>query len=164
MTTKPLTTPTHDPVMPTFVGTQTQPGADTNPPANTTKDSGRWTEIIENLPHPPRQLRGKNTVAALLDASETAITERGIERFTTGDVARIAGLSIGTVYKYFADRVAILDAIRPHRYDDADTLPQISQLLEDLRSHAHDQLDDHNQKLLDGVIALTKRHPRHHDI
>ena len=39
----------------------------------------------------------------------------GRDRMTTAQVADLAGCSIGTFYRYFVDRVAILDAIAPDR-------------------------------------------------
>lgn len=39
----------------------------------------------------------------------------GRDRITTSQVAILAGCSIGTVYRYFVDRVALLDAIAPDR-------------------------------------------------
>ena len=41
--------------------------------------------------------------------------EVGRDRLTTAQVADLAGCSIGTFYRYFVDRVAILDAIAPDR-------------------------------------------------
>lgn len=39
----------------------------------------------------------------------------GRDRMTTADVAKSAKCSIGTVYRYFTDRVALLDDIAPDR-------------------------------------------------
>lgn len=41
--------------------------------------------------------------------------EVGRDRLTTADVALLADCAIGTVYRYFTDRVALLDAIAPDR-------------------------------------------------
>jgi AcrR family transcriptional regulator len=105
----------------------------------------------------PQKARAKRTIAVLLDAAEKAITEHGIERFTTAQVAQISGLAIGTVYKYFDDRVAILDAIRPHRFDADQTLTEISERLQRLRTRTTDRLPPEDQKVLDELIALTGR-------
>lgn len=67
------------------------------------------------LRHEPVQARSTARLQGIEAAAEQAIVEVGIDRFTTADVARIAGCSIGTVYRYFPDRVAILDRLRPHR-------------------------------------------------
>lgn len=57
----------------------------------------------------PRQGRSKATVEAILE-SATRILEAG-EIFTTNHVAERAGVSVGTLYQYFPDKAAILDAL-----------------------------------------------------
>lgn len=71
------------------------------------------------LRHEPVQARSTARLQGIEAAAEQVIVEVGIDRFTTADVARIAGCSIGTVYRYFPDRVAILDRLRPLRNDGA---------------------------------------------
>lgn len=68
------------------------------------------------LRNEPVQKQSTARLAAIEAAAERAIAEEGIDRFTTADVARIAGCSIGTVYRYFPDRVAILDRLAPDRH------------------------------------------------
>jgi AcrR family transcriptional regulator len=77
------------------------------------------------LRNTPVQARSSARLAGIEQAAETAIATIGIDKFTTADVARIAGCSIGTVYRYFPDRVAILDRLRPHRHDAAVVLNEI---------------------------------------
>lgn len=50
-------------------------------------------------------------MTALLDAAAAAIDAKGFERLTTAMVAERAGASIGTVYRYFPDRIAVLKAV-----------------------------------------------------
>jgi AcrR family transcriptional regulator len=47
----------------------------------------------------------------LLDAAAAVVDELGYERLTTAMVAERAGASIGTVYRYFPDRIAVLQAL-----------------------------------------------------
>jgi AcrR family transcriptional regulator len=63
----------------------------------------------------PSQKRGWDTVEKILDGSRKALKELGRDRFNTGRVAQLSGLSIGIVYRYFRDDVAILDVIFPDR-------------------------------------------------
>ncbi|QTX04893.1 TetR/AcrR family transcriptional regulator [Agromyces archimandritae] len=60
----------------------------------------------------PAQRRSAQRLDALLDAAAAVIDEIGSERLTTQLVAERAGASIGTVYRYFPDRVAVLDGLR----------------------------------------------------
>jgi len=60
----------------------------------------------------PTQRRSTQRLDALLDAAAELVDETGFERLTTQMVAERAGASIGTVYRYFPDRVAVLHALR----------------------------------------------------
>jgi AcrR family transcriptional regulator len=46
-----------------------------------------------------------------MDAAAAVVDEIGYERLTTAMVAERAGASIGTVYRYFPDRIAVLQAL-----------------------------------------------------
>lgn len=72
------------------------------------------------LRHPPKQNRASATLARITAAATEIADEVGADRLTTADVAVRAGVSIGTIYRYFEDRVAILDAIDPGRTVAAD--------------------------------------------
>lgn len=61
--------------------------------------------------HEPVQARAAQRIEALLDAAAAVVDEHGIEHLTTALVAERAGASIGTVYRYFPDRVAVLVAL-----------------------------------------------------
>jgi AcrR family transcriptional regulator len=63
------------------------------------------------LRNEPVQARSTARLTALLDAAASAIDELGYERLTTAMVAERAGASIGTVYRYFPDRIAVLQAL-----------------------------------------------------
>lgn len=60
----------------------------------------------------PTQRRSSQRLDALLDAAAEIVDETGFERLTTQMVAERAGASIGTVYRYFPDRVAVVHALR----------------------------------------------------
>ncbi len=59
----------------------------------------------------PVQARSTARLATLLDSAAAAIDEIGYERLTTAMVAERAGASIGTVYRYFPDRIAVLQSL-----------------------------------------------------
>ncbi|WP_144720838.1 TetR/AcrR family transcriptional regulator [Agrococcus jejuensis] len=56
----------------------------------------------------PTPGQATDTAHRLLDAAAAIIGERGIERLTTTDVAARARVSVGTVYRYFEDREALI--------------------------------------------------------
>jgi DNA-binding transcriptional regulator YbjK len=58
-------------------------------------------------PH-PQQSRSSNRVDRLLEAAAEVIAEIGYESATTNAIAERAGVSIGSLYRYFPDKQAIL--------------------------------------------------------
>jgi len=69
------------------------------------------------LRNEPVQARSTARLAALLDAAAAVVNEIGYERLTTAMVAEGAGASIGTVYRYFPDRIALLQALGARNLD-----------------------------------------------
>lgn len=59
----------------------------------------------------PRQARAAGTVDAILEAAAQVLEAGGLAAFTTNSVAERAGVSIGTLYQYFADKNALLRAL-----------------------------------------------------
>src|ERR1700730_10096432 len=59
----------------------------------------------------PRQARAGETVSLILEATAQILEAGGLPAFTTNAVADRAGVSIGTLYQYFADKNAILLAL-----------------------------------------------------
>ncbi|MGF1622684.1 MAG: TetR family transcriptional regulator [Rhodomicrobiaceae bacterium] len=56
----------------------------------------------------PKQARSTELVATILEAAIQVLAEEGAQRFTTARVAEKAGVSIGSLYQYFPNKVAIL--------------------------------------------------------
>ncbi len=74
------------------------------------------TELLTNT---PVQARSNARLTALLDATAAVTHDKGYENLTTADVAKEAGASIGTVYRYFKDRVRILKALAVRNFERA---------------------------------------------
>lgn len=68
-------------------------------------------DSIAQIRNEPVQARSTARLAALLDAAAHVVDEIGYERLTTAMVAERAGASIGTVYRYFPDRIAVLQSL-----------------------------------------------------
>ncbi|WP_323742934.1 MULTISPECIES: TetR family transcriptional regulator [unclassified Rathayibacter] len=62
-------------------------------------------------------MRSAARLASLLDAAAAVVDEVGFDRLTTAMVAERAGAAIGTVYRYFPDRIAVLQALRERALD-----------------------------------------------
>lgn len=85
------------------------------------------------LRNEPVQARSTARLAGLLDAAAAVIDELGYERLTTAMVAERAGASIGTVYRYFPDRIAVLQALGARNLDRV--LARVGEAIRD-ESHA----------------------------
>jgi AcrR family transcriptional regulator len=66
---------------------------------------------LETKRRKPRQARATETVAAIVEAAAQILEKGGLPGFTTNAVAERAGVSIGTLYQYFADKNALLMAL-----------------------------------------------------
>jgi AcrR family transcriptional regulator len=51
------------------------------------------------------------TANAILDAAEAVFARDGVQRSRMGDIAREAGVAVGTIYNHFADRDALVHAL-----------------------------------------------------
>jgi len=65
----------------------------------------------------PRQARAQVTVEAILEAAARILDRQGWERFTTNGVAETAGVSIGSLYQYFPNKLALVEAILQRHFD-----------------------------------------------
>lgn len=59
----------------------------------------------------PRQARSQATVEAILDAATRVLIEDGYDKTTTNRIAAVAGVSIGSLYQYFPNLGAIIEAL-----------------------------------------------------
>lgn len=64
----------------------------------------------------PVQARSQQTVAAIVEAA-ARIFDRGTA--TTAGIARLAGVSIGSLYEYFPNKDAILESLVDHHVNEA---------------------------------------------
>ena len=59
----------------------------------------------------PVQKRGQQRVEAILDAAEAVFGEMGVDAATTNAIAERAGASVGSLYHFFPNKDAILQAL-----------------------------------------------------
>lgn len=65
-----------------------------------------------SMPKVPQRPRGKQRVAALLQAASDVFVERGFDAATMTEIAARAGASIGSLYQFFASKEALADMLR----------------------------------------------------
>jgi AcrR family transcriptional regulator len=66
----------------------------------------------------PSQARSRATVDVIIQAGARVLADRGWAGFTTNGVADVAGVSIGSLYQYFPDKLSLVEAIRRHHFDE----------------------------------------------
>lgn len=94
------------------------------------------TDAVALIRNEPVQARSTARLAALLDAAAQVVHEIGYERLTTAMVAERAGASIGTVYRYFPDRIAVLQSLAARNAE-----RMTDRVLAELRSEQHADWD-----------------------
>jgi AcrR family transcriptional regulator len=59
----------------------------------------------------PSQVRARESVAVILEASAQVLQQHGYKAATTNRIAERAGVSVGTIYQYFGNKDEIFDAL-----------------------------------------------------
>ena len=105
----------------------------------------------------PRQARSRATTDAMLDAAARILGDRGWAGLTTNAVAETAGVSIGSLYQYFPNKLALIEAVRRRHFDE---------VLAVLRAAADDRRTRRQrvEALVDGMIAVHSRYPAAHRV
>ncbi|MCV9935852.1 TetR/AcrR family transcriptional regulator [Boseaceae bacterium BT-24-1] len=105
----------------------------------------------------PRQARSRATVEAVVEAGARILSEQGWSGFTTNKVADAAGVSIGSLYQYFPDKLSLVDAIRRRHIDDS--LDAVRHALAGTQS-----LAEFVEVLVANLIAAHSIHPGLHRV
>ena len=66
---------------------------------------------IQSAAKEPKQARGKQRVAELIDAAAELFAEKGYEATTMTEIAQRAGAAIGSLYQFFPSKEALAEAL-----------------------------------------------------
>lgn len=66
----------------------------------------------------PQQRRSREMVGALVEATGRVIQRHGLDATTTARIAEEAGVSVGSLYQYFADKDTLIQALMESLADD----------------------------------------------
>ncbi|WP_050424688.1 TetR/AcrR family transcriptional regulator [Bradyrhizobium tropiciagri] len=105
----------------------------------------------------PRQARSRATIEIILEGAARILGERGWAATTTNAVAATAGVSIGSLYQYFPNKLALVEAVRRRHFDE---------VLAVLRA-ATDAATPRVRRVaafVDGMIAVHRRFPAAHRV
>lgn len=105
----------------------------------------------------PRQARSRAMVEAILAAGARVLGNRGWNGFTTNEVADVAGVSIGSLYQYFPNKLALTEAIKKRHFDD------VLDVVRSVESN-HCSIQERIRMLVRGMIAIHSTHPALHRI
>lgn len=64
----------------------------------------------------PSQSRSRATVETILDGCTRVLDQEGIQAATTSRIAEASGVSVGSLYQYFENRDAILNALQDREF------------------------------------------------
>jgi AcrR family transcriptional regulator len=99
----------------------------------------------------PLQERSRRRVERIVDAASQVFAEVGYDTATTEEIAARAGTSIGSLYQFFPNKLALFNAVAARHFEKARAL--FERLLDGAASRAwQDVLDD----AVDGFAALDR--------
>lgn len=105
----------------------------------------------------PRQARSRATVETIIEAGARVLAEEGWAGFTTNRVADVAGVSIGSLYQYFPDKLSLTEAIRRRHFD---AVLLVIRRSGDERKPLLELVED----LVGGMIEAHRDHPALHRV
>ncbi|MFN9356723.1 MAG: TetR/AcrR family transcriptional regulator [Alphaproteobacteria bacterium] len=108
----------------------------------------------------PKQQRSQATVATIITAGARVLARKGWAGFTTNAVAARAGVSIGSLYEYFGDKQALVDAIADAHIAHGELLVEQARALASGQLSPRDLVD----VLVEGAIALHADDPDLHRV
>ena len=103
----------------------------------------------------PKQARSQERFDQILDVAAKLFSEKGFDATTTNEIARRAGVSIGSVYQYFDDKEAIVEDLAD-RYVEALRVVTNGLLTTDIANLSTVEAVD---RLLDPILEFHSNHP-----
>jgi AcrR family transcriptional regulator len=100
------------------------------------------------------QARSRERLRRVLDAADEVLAAEGPEAFTTTRLAEVAGVSIGSVYRFFPDKEAIVEALAMRYWSDFEDL--VAGVAE---ADEAQPLDDPIGAVLDVLVAGFRARP-----
>ena len=102
----------------------------------------------------PRQERGEQRVAELLEAAASELGEAGYDAATMKAIAKRAGASIGAVYQYFPNKEALVSALRAQYVNE---MEERWTKLE--KATAGASISERADKFIDMMVRFIDEHP-----
>jgi AcrR family transcriptional regulator len=84
--------------------------------------SGPPPDLDRQLRNVPRQTRSRERLGRVLNAADALLARDGASAFTAARIATEAGIPVGSVYHYFVDKEAIVEALALRYWSDFEDL------------------------------------------
>jgi AcrR family transcriptional regulator len=111
-------------------------------------------ELDTRLRHVPTQARSRERLRRVLDAADQVLARDGADAFTTTRIAHEAGVPVGSVYRYFPDKEAIVEALATRYWTEfADLVAAAAELDEQA------QMPDPAGGVLEALANAFRRRP-----
>jgi AcrR family transcriptional regulator len=111
-------------------------------------------QLVPSLRRVPQQARSRALIQRVLDAAEDLLAREGAEALTTTRIAAAADIAVGSLYQYFPDKGAIVDALA-RRYLDA-----FERVMEELAARAvAERWDDLPGRMIDAFAERYRTEP-----
>ncbi len=91
-------------------------------------------------------------VDVLLEATARILQTEGARRATTNEIARVAGVSVGSLYQYFPNKEALVAALIERKVE-----LDLAELSESVMQHVERPLPLFVRGIVDAMIALHRR-------
>ena len=105
----------------------------------------------------PVQRRSENTVEAILNAADLVFAEVGVDAATTTIIAERAGISVGSLYRFYSDKAALAHALADRYLTDMRALyrrVEIGVVVPEARSET-----DALELMVHGAARMFDRYP-----
>ncbi|MGH2868754.1 MAG: TetR/AcrR family transcriptional regulator [Solirubrobacteraceae bacterium] len=110
--------------------------------------------LDQMLRHVPIQARSRARLLKVLDAADEVLAREGAGLFTTARVAAAAGVPVGSVYHYFPDKQAVIEALALRYWSDFEDL--VTAVAE---TDERDPMTDPAGAVLDALAAGFRARP-----
>jgi len=108
----------------------------------------------QHLRNVPTQARSRERLRRVLDAADDVLATEGADAFTTNRIAQAAGIPVGSVYRYFPDKEAIVEALALLYWSDFEDLVAAAAEIDE-----REPLTDPGSVVIDALAAGFRARP-----
>ncbi len=123
----------------------------------TAKKKAKGTPSPRKSRRKPQQERSQHTVDAILAATKVVVSKEGIGALTTNRVARLAGVSIGSLYQYFPSKRALITELRRRHQAEGEGL-----LYQEIAQLMHKSVPVALRRFVERMLEVHKQDPALH--